>query len=58
VPFTNGTSRSGGNPKRQQVIIFKPPFAPDTPDYVKRVIGLPETPSTFMMAPCGSMAKN
>src|SRR5256884_9402760 len=29
------------NPKRQQVIIFKPPFAPDTPDYVKRVIGLP-----------------
>ena len=29
------------NPKRQQIIIFKPPFAPDTPDYVKRVIGLP-----------------
>jgi len=25
----------------KQVIIFKPPFAPDTPDYVKRVIGLP-----------------
>jgi signal peptidase I len=29
------------NPKRQQIIIFKPPFAPDQPDFVKRVIGLP-----------------
>ena len=26
---------------RQEIVIFKPPFAPDTPDYVKRVIGLP-----------------
>jgi signal peptidase I len=29
------------NPRRRQIIIFKPPFAPDTPDYVKRTIGLP-----------------
>ena len=29
------------NPKRQQIIIFKPPFDPAQPDYVKRVIGLP-----------------
>ena len=36
-----GTCRCGAIRKRQQIIIFKPPFAPDTPDYVKRVIGLP-----------------
>jgi len=41
VPFTNWDLPLWRNPKRQQVIIFKPPFAPDTPDYVKRVIGLP-----------------
>ncbi len=41
VPFTNWHLPLWRNPKRQQVIIFKPPFAPDTPDYVKRVIGLP-----------------
>src|SRR5258708_31976253 len=41
VPFTNWHVALWRNPKRQQVIIFKPPFAPDTPDYVKRVIGLP-----------------
>jgi signal peptidase I len=41
VPFTNWHVPLWRNPKRQQVIIFKPPFAPDTPDYVKRVIGLP-----------------
>jgi signal peptidase I len=29
------------NPKRLQIIIFKPPFDPAQPDYVKRVIGLP-----------------
>jgi signal peptidase I len=29
------------NPKRQQIIIFKPPFDLTQPDYVKRVIGLP-----------------
>jgi len=41
VPFTNWHLPLWRNPKRQQVIIFKPPFALDTPDYVKRVIGLP-----------------
>src|SRR4030081_1569852 len=41
VPFTNWHMPLWRNPKRQQVIIFKPPFAPDTPDYVKRVIGFP-----------------
>jgi signal peptidase I len=41
VPFTNWHVPLWRNPKRQQVVIFKPPFAPDTPDYVKRVIGLP-----------------
>lgn len=41
LPFTNWHVSLWRNPKRQQIIIFKPPFAPDTPDYVKRVIGLP-----------------
>src|SRR5580700_7494216 len=41
VPFTNWHVPLWRNPKRQQVIIFRPPFAPETPDYVKRVIGLP-----------------
>jgi signal peptidase I len=41
VPFTNWHVPLWRTPHRQQVIIFKPPFAPDTPDYVKRVIGLP-----------------
>jgi signal peptidase I len=41
VPFTNWHVSLWRNPKRQQVVIFKPPFAPDQPDYVKRVIGLP-----------------
>lgn len=41
IPFTNLHVSLWRNPKRQQIIIFKPPFAPDQPDYVKRVIGLP-----------------
>ncbi len=41
IPFTNLHVPLWRNPKRRQVIIFKPPFAPDTPDYVKRVIGVP-----------------
>src|SRR4030081_642472 len=41
VPFTNWHVPLWRNPRRQQIVIFKPPFAPDTPDYVKRVIGLP-----------------
>jgi signal peptidase I len=41
IPFTNIHVPLWRNPKRQQIVIFKPPFAPDQPDYVKRVIGLP-----------------
>ncbi|MGB8474205.1 MAG: signal peptidase I [Candidatus Acidiferrum sp.] len=41
IPFTNLHVSLWRNPKRQQIIIFKPPFARDQPDYVKRVIGLP-----------------
>jgi signal peptidase I len=41
IPFTNIHTPLWRNPKRQQIIIFKPPFAPDQPDFVKRVIGLP-----------------
>src|ERR1700681_3529925 len=41
VPFTNWHVRLWRNPKRQQMIIFKPPFAPGQTDLVKRVIGLP-----------------
>lgn len=41
VPFTNIHVPLWRNPKRQQIIIFKPPFDPAQPDYVKRVIGLP-----------------
>lgn len=41
VPFTNWHVPLWRNPHRQQIIIFKPPFDPNQPDYVKRVIGLP-----------------
>ena len=41
IPFTNFHVPLWRNPKRQQIIIFKPPFDPTQPDYVKRVIGLP-----------------
>jgi len=41
IPFTNIHVPLWREPKRQQIIIFKPPFDPTQPDYVKRVIGLP-----------------
>src|ERR1700687_2828204 len=41
IPFTNWHVSLWRNPKRQQIVIFKPPLGPDAPDYVKRVIGLP-----------------
>jgi signal peptidase I len=41
IPFTNLHMALWRNPKRQQIIIFKPPFDPTQPDYVKRAIGLP-----------------
>ena len=41
IPFTSLHVPLWRNPKRQQIIIFKPPFDPTQPDYVKRAIGLP-----------------
>jgi signal peptidase I len=41
IPFTNLHAPLWRNPKRQQIIIFKPPFDTTQPDYVKRAIGLP-----------------
>jgi signal peptidase I len=41
IPFTHLHVPLWRNPKRQQIIIFKPPFDPTQPDYVKRAIGLP-----------------
>src|SRR5580692_9167606 len=41
IPFTNIHVPLWREPKRQQIVIFKPPFDPAQPDYVKRVIGLP-----------------
>ena len=41
IPFTDIHVPLWRDPKRQQIIIFKPPFDPNQPDYVKRVIGLP-----------------
>jgi signal peptidase I len=41
IPFTNIHVPLWRNPRRQQIIIFKPPFDLTQPDYVKRVIGLP-----------------
>jgi signal peptidase I len=41
VPFTNWHVPLWRNPDRQQLIIFKPPYAPDTTDLIKRTIGLP-----------------
>ena len=41
VPFTNWHVPLWRNPHRRQVIIFKPPFAPETTDLIKRTVGLP-----------------
>ena len=41
VPFTNWHVPLWRNPKRQQIVIFKPPLAPNETDLIKRVIGLP-----------------
>lgn len=40
VPFTNWHLPLWRNPKRQQVVVFRPPFS-GAPDYIKRVIGMP-----------------
>lgn len=41
VPFTDLHLPLWRNPQRRQIIIFKPPFDSNQPDYVKRIIGLP-----------------
>jgi signal peptidase I len=41
VPFTNFHVPLWRNPKRQQIVIFTPPYAPGETDLIKRVIGLP-----------------
>ena len=41
VPFTNWHVPLWRNPKRQQMVVFRPPIAQESPDWVKRVIGLP-----------------
>ncbi len=40
VPFTDWHIPLWRNPKRLQVVVFRPPF-PGAPDYIKRVIGMP-----------------
>lgn len=41
IPFTNLHVPLWRQPHRQQIIIFKPPYAPGQSDLIKRVIGLP-----------------
>lgn len=42
IPFTNIHIPLWRDPKRRQIIIFRPPYGkPDQPDLIKRVIGLP-----------------
>lgn len=41
VPFTNWHVPLWRNPHRQEVIIFRPPYAPDSTDLIKRAIGIP-----------------
>ena len=41
IPFTNVHMPLWRNPKRQQIIIFKPPYDPSKTDLIKRVIGVP-----------------
>jgi len=41
VPFTDWHVSLWRNPKRQQIVVFKPPAAPNETDLIKRVIGLP-----------------
>lgn len=41
VPFTHWHLSLWKNPLRQQMIIFQPPYGHNSPDLIKRVIGLP-----------------
>jgi signal peptidase I len=55
IPFTNLHLPLWRNPKRQQIIIFKPPFDPTQPDYVKRA-DCRATQSISTTTRCGSTA--
>jgi signal peptidase I len=41
IPFTNIHVPLWRQPRRQQIVIFKPPYAPKQTDLIKRVVGLP-----------------
>jgi signal peptidase I len=41
VPFTNWHVSLWRTPRRQQMVIFRPPYGQNKPDLIKRVIGLP-----------------
>jgi signal peptidase I len=41
VPFTNWHVSLWRNPRRQQIVIFRPPYDHSKTDLIKRVIGLP-----------------
>jgi signal peptidase I len=41
IPFTNFHVSLWKNPRRQQMIIFQPPYGHNKPDLIKRVIGMP-----------------
>jgi signal peptidase I len=41
VPFTSWHVSLWRNPRRQQMVIFRPPYGHNQPDLIKRVIGLP-----------------
>jgi signal peptidase I len=41
VPFTNLHVQLWRNPKRQQIVIFRPPYDHNQSDLIKRVIGVP-----------------
>jgi len=41
IPFTDWHVSLWRNPKRQQMVIFRPPYGHNHPDLIKRVIGLP-----------------
>lgn len=41
IPFTSLHVPLWRNPRRQQIIIFRPPFDPHGEDLIKRVIGMP-----------------
>jgi signal peptidase I len=41
VPFTNWHVSLWRNPRRQQIVVFRPPYDHNKTDLIKRVIGLP-----------------